>query len=71
MSTINYSELYYDRPKGRYIYPSWAVGIGWTMAAFAAVWIPVGWVFHIVRYGKDMEVRICIMHVISEKVPYC
>lgn len=40
MSTINYSELDYKRPTGTYTYPQWAIAIGWSMAAFAAVFIP-------------------------------
>ena len=57
LSAISYSELDYKRPKGVYKYPGWAVGIGWAMAGFAAIWIPLGWVYHIVRYGKNWEVR--------------
>ncbi|KAL3880188.1 hypothetical protein ACJMK2_032451 [Sinanodonta woodiana] len=55
LSTINYSELEYVRPKGVYKYPQWAVGIGWGMAAFAAMWIPLSWIYHIVRYGRDWK----------------
>ena len=57
MSTINYSELDYKRPKGTYIYPTWAVAIGWTMAGFAAIWIPIGWLYHIIRYGGNWQVE--------------
>lgn len=60
LSTIDYSELDYSRPKGTYQYPQWAVGVGWTMAAFAAVWIPIGWIYHIIRYGRDWETfKLC------------
>lgn len=55
MSTINYAELDYKRPKGVYQYPQWAVAVGWSMAAFAAMWIPLGWLYHIVRYGRDWD----------------
>ncbi|WAR01042.1 S6A13-like protein [Mya arenaria] len=55
LSAISYSELDYKRPKGTYTYPQWAVSIGWTMAAFAAVWIPIGWLYHIIRYGSSWE----------------
>lgn len=42
MSVVNYSELDYKRPtKPLYKFPTWAVGIGWGMAAFAAIWIPL------------------------------
>ena len=40
LSTITYSELDYRRPTGVYKYPDWAVGVGWAMASFAAVFIP-------------------------------
>jgi len=56
LSAISYSELDYKRPKGTYTYPSWAVGLGWTMAGFAAIWIPLGWIYHLIRYGKDWDV---------------
>lgn len=55
MSTINYSELDYKRPKGVYVYPNWAVAVGWSMAAFAAMWIPLGWIYHIIRYGSSWD----------------
>ena len=60
MSTINYAELDYKRPKGVYQYPQWAVAVGWSMAAFAAMWIPLGWLYHIVRYGRDWDVSILL-----------
>lgn len=41
MSIINYSELTYKRPSDTYIYPQWAVGIGWAMATLSAIWIPI------------------------------
>ncbi|WAR01043.1 S6A13-like protein [Mya arenaria] len=49
------SPIFCMRPKGVYEYPQWAVAIGWTMAAFAAVWIPIGWLYHIIRYGSSWE----------------
>lgn len=56
LSTISYSELSYDRPsKETYHYPAWAVGIGWSLAGIAAIWIPIAWVYHVVKYGGDME----------------
>ena len=56
MSTINYSELEYKRTSGTYIYPGWAIGVGWGMAGFAAMWIPLGWLYHGLKYGRDLEV---------------
>ena len=56
LSAIDYSELDYSRPKGTYSYPQWAVAVGWTMAAFAAIWIPIVWIYHIIRYGRSWDV---------------
>ncbi|XP_060062612.1 sodium- and chloride-dependent taurine transporter-like [Ylistrum balloti] len=53
MSAINYAELDYRRPDSTYVYPQWAVGIGWTMAAFAAVWIPLTALFKLYIYSRD------------------
>lgn len=55
LSIIDYSELDYRRPKGTYIYPTWAVAIGWSMAGFAAIWIPIGWFYHLIKYGVSKE----------------
>ncbi|CAI9715035.1 sodiumchloride-dependent and chloride-dependent taurine transporter-like [Octopus vulgaris] len=41
MSVVNYTELTYKRPSGTYVYPDWAVGIGWTMALVSAIFIPI------------------------------
>ena len=58
MSTINYSELDYKRPSGTYIYPSWAVAIGWSMAALSAIFIPLMIPFQIWRYGLKTDVSL-------------
>ncbi|KAK7474267.1 hypothetical protein BaRGS_00034510 [Batillaria attramentaria] len=57
MSAINYSELDYQRPgsKGTYIYPDWAVGIGWALAATSAVWIPIVAIYKWVKNGATLE----------------
>lgn len=67
LSTIDYSELDYGRPKGVYSYPQWAVAVGWSMAAFAAIWIPIGWIYHIIRYGRDWEVSENLLTYIGFK----
>ena len=41
MSAINYSELTYERPSEEYVYPDWAVGIGWALASSSALCIPI------------------------------
>ena len=41
MSAINYSELTYERPSEEYVYPDWAVGIGWALASCSAICIPI------------------------------
>ncbi|KAL8576383.1 hypothetical protein ACOMHN_048950 [Nucella lapillus] len=57
MSAINYSELEYARPgsKGTYVYPSWAVGIGWALAATSAIWIPIVAIYKWVKNGATLE----------------
>ena len=69
MSTINYSELDYKRPKGTYKYPDWAVAVGWIMASFAAMWIPLGWLYHIIRYGQNWDVSILIIKTNDKILP--
>ncbi|XP_033744015.1 sodium- and chloride-dependent GABA transporter 2-like [Pecten maximus] len=53
MSAINYAELDYRRPDSTYVYPQWAVGIGWTMAGFAAIWIPLTAIFKLFYYSRE------------------
>ena len=52
MSTISYSELTYGRPTQAedYVYPDWAVGIGWGMAAIAASTIPITAIYNYYTY---------------------
>ena len=52
MSTISYSELTYGRPTQAedYVYPDWAVGIGWGMAAIAASTIPITAIYNYCTY---------------------
>ncbi|KAK3099818.1 hypothetical protein FSP39_010251 [Pinctada imbricata] len=52
MSVVNYSELDYRRPKkDLYVFPSWAVGIGWGMAALSAIWIPIIIIYKLYKGG--------------------
>lgn len=58
MSVVNYSELDYKRPtKPLYKFPTWAVGIGWGMAAFAAIWIPLMILYRFYERGISREVK--------------
>ncbi|XP_021348252.1 sodium- and chloride-dependent taurine transporter-like isoform X2 [Mizuhopecten yessoensis] len=41
MGAISYSELEYKRKHITYTYPSWAIGIGWTLAMISVIWIPI------------------------------
>jgi len=62
LSTIDYSELTYGRPRGTYTYPQWAVSVGWILAAFTAIWIPLGWAYHIIRYGSSWsKFKLCFV----------
>ncbi|XP_033742250.1 sodium- and chloride-dependent taurine transporter-like [Pecten maximus] len=41
MGAISYSELDYKRKLVTYNYPSWAIGVGWTLAMISVIWIPI------------------------------
>lgn len=56
MSVINYSELTYKRPSGTYVYPDWAVGIGWTMALVSAIFIPIVALALVLKQSNAKEV---------------
>ena len=59
MSVVNYSELDYKRPKkDKYLFPTWAVGIGWGMASLSAIWIPIVIIYRLAKNGVSGEVRI-------------
>jgi len=57
MSIVEYSELDYKRPTGTYVYPDWAVGIGWSLAAASAVCIPAVAVYNTVSVRMSGKVR--------------
>lgn len=57
MSIITYSELTYDRPLKTYVYPDWAVGVGWGLAASTAIWIPLTAIYKIISYSIRGKVR--------------
>lgn len=43
LSAYSYSELKYERPPpfGEYVYPQWAIAVGWILAASSIVWVPI------------------------------
>lgn len=58
MSTLNYSELQYKRPSGVYKYPDWAILVGWSLAAFSAIFIPIMIPVNIWRHGLNFKVSL-------------
>ncbi|XP_041356897.1 sodium- and chloride-dependent taurine transporter-like [Gigantopelta aegis] len=57
LSALNYSELTYSRTTApKYIYPDWAVGIGWLMAVISIVWVPILAIAQLIKYGFSMRV---------------
>lgn len=71
MSIINYSELTYERPIGIYVYPDWAVGIGWAMAMLSAVWIPIIAIFmtfkNLLKSGKTGDITEGLKQLLKPK----
>ena len=41
LGCISYSELTYKRKTLTYEYPSWAIGVGWSLACVSVVLIPI------------------------------
>lgn len=60
MSTIKYSELSYTRPTLTYVYPWWAVAIGWSTAALSAACIPIVAIYKIFLYNTRQPKRGCV-----------
>ncbi|ELT99233.1 hypothetical protein CAPTEDRAFT_119450 [Capitella teleta] len=58
MSSINYRELTYTRPSGVYVYPDWAVSIGWFLASLSTICIPVLAIYHCMKFTKAGRVTI-------------
>lgn len=44
---ISYSEVTYKRKSLLYIYPQWAICVGWLLAAVSAIFIPIVLVYKI------------------------
>ncbi|XP_064636609.1 sodium- and chloride-dependent taurine transporter-like [Lineus longissimus] len=62
MSAISYSELTYNRKSsGTYVYPKWAVTIGWMLACTSFIGIPFYMIQEIVQIKrKGKPLRSCI-----------
>ncbi|RUS84339.1 hypothetical protein EGW08_007871 [Elysia chlorotica] len=57
LSAIDYTELTYKRPNNRvYTYPDWGIALGWSMAAFSVIWIPIIAVYKWAKHGASMRV---------------
>lgn len=50
-SLINYQQPTYHN--GRYVYPDWAYGIGWSIAALSLICIPAYAIVSIFRAGGN------------------
>ena len=70
MSCITYSELTYDRKyEGVYVYPGWAVAIGWTMACVSVLSIPIVSIIKILHTLRRRKVRYITILVEIQGVP--
>ncbi|XP_041356928.1 sodium- and chloride-dependent taurine transporter-like [Gigantopelta aegis] len=58
LGCISYSELTYNRKTVTYEYPSWAIGIGWTMASASIIFIPGIMLKRIVSVPGSLKERI-------------
>ena len=70
MSTISYSELTYTRPnQPQYVYPDWAVGIGWAMAGLAAITIPLTAIYnYFVFCIREQRVKNCLKYIRTKNI---
>ncbi len=57
MSTISYSDLDYKRPSGVYVFPRWAIAVGWTIAVIPLIWLPIYAIYQAVRITRRGQVR--------------
>ena len=62
MGVITYSELKYERKSVTYEYPSWAIMIGWIMAAASITWIPINMTYQLCRLEGSLfqVITICV-----------
>ena len=50
MAAIDYTELTYKRPSGVYVYPGWAIAVGWMLAVASIICVPIMSVYKILQY---------------------
>ena len=63
LSIISYSELDYKRPGAPlYVYPQWAVGVGWATAALSAIFIPIVAIYNALKFRSSGKVSLSIAH---------
>ncbi|XP_056010496.1 sodium- and chloride-dependent taurine transporter-like isoform X1 [Ostrea edulis] len=60
MGAISYSELTYKRKTLEYLYPSWAIGVGWILALVSVVWIPIIFVKRLLNVEGTLAQRLMI-----------
>ncbi|XP_046331791.2 sodium- and chloride-dependent GABA transporter 2-like [Haliotis rufescens] len=58
MGAITYSELIYERKTVNYVYPNWAIAVGWMMASSSIVFIPGVMIFKLVTAKGTLMERI-------------
>ncbi|KAK3787764.1 hypothetical protein RRG08_049710 [Elysia crispata] len=57
LSAIDYTDLTYKRPNNRvYTYPEWGISVGWSMAAFSVIWIPIVAMYKWIKNGASLKV---------------
>jgi hypothetical protein len=58
MSILNYSELTYETSWNTYVYPQWAVSVGWAFGCFAVLITPLFGVYKIIQYRVFLR-KVC------------
>ena len=57
MSAYKYSALTYERPGGVYVYPGWAVGLGWSLAGISIALVPIMTLYNGYKFIRSGKVR--------------
>ncbi len=70
MSVVNYSELTYETSWGTYVYPGWAVAVGWTFASLALLITPFFALYKIVQYRLFLVKVSCTLFNMHEKTKF-
>nr|WLN44336.1 NTT4 [Sinonovacula rivularis] len=58
VGVISYSNLSYERKSVTYLYPTWAIMIGWVMASASIIWIPVVAVYRLWEQEGSLSQRL-------------